>query len=172
METQRPFWNPYAGGVVLGMVLLMSFLLVGNGLGASGATNRVAIGAAHLVAPAAIEANAMFGSYVGGGRNILDDWLVFEVLGVILGGAFAAYSAGRMRLGVTMGPRRMLPWKRLALAFAGGLIMGFAARLARGCTSGQALTGGSLLAVGSWVFMMAVFAGGYIFAPLVRRQWR
>jgi uncharacterized membrane protein YedE/YeeE len=51
-------------------------------------------------------------------------------------------------------------------------MMGFAARLARGCTSGQALTGGSLLSVGSWIFMMAVFAGGYLFAPLVRRQWR
>jgi len=172
METQRPFWNPYAGGVVLGLVLLGAFLLVGNGLGASGAANRVAIGAAHVLAPAATEANAYFGDYVGAGRNVLDDWLVFEVLGMILGGALAAYSGGRMRLGIAMGPRPMAGWKRLGLAFAGGLIMGFAARLGRGCTSGQALTGGSLLAVGSWAFMMAVFAGGYLFAPLVRRQWR
>ena len=43
---------------------------------------------------------------------------------------------------------------------------------ARGCTSGQALTGGAVLSLGSWVFMMAVFTGGYIVAPLVRRQWR
>jgi len=50
--------------------------------------------------------------------------------------------------------------------------MGFAARFARGCTSGQALSGGALLSVGSWVFMMAVFAGGYLMAPFVRRQWR
>ena len=58
------------------------------------------------------------------------------------------------------------------IIFLGGVIMGFAARFARGCTSGQALSGGALLSVGSWVFMMAVFAGGYLMAPLVRRQWR
>ena len=61
---------------------------------------------------------------------------------------------------------------RIGLAVGGGVLMGFAARLARGCTSGQALTGGSVLAVGSWVFMFSVFAGGYAIAPLVRRQWR
>ena len=37
--------------------------------------------------------------------------------------------------------------------------------------SGQALSGGALLSVGSWVFMMAVFAGGYGMAYFIRRQW-
>jgi uncharacterized membrane protein YedE/YeeE len=50
--------------------------------------------------------------------------------------------------------------------------MGLGAVLARGCTSGQALTGGALLSVGSWVFMIAAFAGGYFGAPLLRRVWR
>ena len=45
------------------------------------------------------------------------------------------------------------------LAFARGLISAFGARLARGCTSGQALSGGAVLSVGSWAFMFAVFAG-------------
>ena len=49
--------------------------------------------------------------------------------------------------------------------------MGFAARLGRGCTSGQALSGGAELALGSWVFMFAVFGGAYAFAWFVRRQW-
>lgn len=172
MQAPRPFWNPYVAGVGLGLVLLASFLVVGNGLGASGAANRVGIGAAALVAPEAVAGNAYFGEYVGPGKNVLDDWLVFEVLGVVLGGAIGAYSAGRMRRGITMGPRPVSPWTRLALAFAGGLLMGIAARFGRGCTSGQALTGGSLLSLGSWVFMMCVFAGGYLVAPLVRRQWR
>ena len=59
-----------------------------------------------------------------------------------------------------------------AYAIAGGVLMGFAARLARGCTSGQALTGGAVMAFGSWIFMLAVFAGGYVTAPLARRQWK
>jgi len=60
---------------------------------------------------------------------------------------------------------------RLALAFGGGLIMAYGARLARGCTSGQALSGGAVLSVGSWVFMMCVFAGGYAVAWFFRRLW-
>ncbi len=168
---ERLLWNPYMAGVVIGLVLLASFLVMGFGLGASGAITRLAVGAAHLVAPKTIEANAYFAQYVGPGKHVLDDWLVFEVLGVFLGGVLGAYSAGRMRLAVERGPNASLR-KRFALALAGGLLMGIAARLARGCTSGEALTGGAALSLGSWVFMMAVFTGGYLAAPLVRRQWR
>ena len=161
---ERSFWNPYVAGVVLGLVLLGSFLVMGFGLGSSGAVTRFAVGAAHLVAPKTIEANAYFSQYVGPGKNVFDDWLVFEVLGVFLGGALGAYSEGRMKLGVDKGPN-VSTAKRFALAVAGGILMGFAARLARGCTSGQALTGGAALSLGSWVFMMAVFTGGYLAAP-------
>ncbi len=168
---ERPFWNPYIAGVFLGLVLLASFLVMGFGLGGSGAVSRLAIGAAHLVAPKTIEGNAYFSQYVGPGKHVLEDWLVYEVLGVFLGGLLGAYSGGRLRLGVQKGPRIDLP-KRFLFAVGGGILMGIAARLARGCTSGQALTGGAALSLGSWVFMMAVFAGGYLVAPLVRRQWR
>jgi uncharacterized protein len=44
--------------------------------------------------------------------------------------------------------------------------------LARGCTSGQALSGGALLSVGSWVFMLALFAAGFGAARLARKLWR
>ena len=171
MQTERPFWNPYLAGFALGLVLLASFLVAGQGLGASGTANRLGIGAAYTVAPCIAEI-APFSEYVGPGKNVLDDWLVFEVLGIFLGGAFGAYSAGRMRRGIQYGVRPIAPWKRLGLALLGGIMMGVAARFARGCTSGQALSGGSLLSLGSWVFMMAVFAGGYLFAPIIRRQWR
>jgi len=169
----RPFWNPYVAGVMLGLVLLASFLLLGFGLGATGATNRLGIAAVEVVSPQAVEANAYFSKYAGHGKNVLDDFMVFEVVGVFLGGALGAYSGGRMRLGVTMGRSRALSLAtRFALALSGGIVLGFAARIARGCTSGQALTGGSLLSVGSWIVMMAFFGGAYLAAPLVRRQWR
>ena len=57
-------------------------------------------------------------------------------------------------------------------AVGGGVLMGVGAKLARGCTSGQALTGGALLSVGSWIFIATCFAAGYAFAPLARRLWR
>ena len=34
------------------------------------------------------------------------------------------------------------------------------------------LTGGALLSVGSWLFMIAAFAGAYALAPLLRKAWR
>ena len=60
---------------------------------------------------------------------------------------------------------------RWMMAFLGGMLMGYGARLARGCTSGQALSGGAVLSVGSWAFMFAVFAGAYALAYFLRRYW-
>lgn len=168
---ERPYWNPYVAGFVLGLVLLGSFLVMGFGLGSSSVPTRLAIGAAHVIAPAATEANAYFAQYVGPGRSVLQDWLVFEVLGVFLGGLVGAYSAGRLKSEVLRG-EGVPKGRRIALAIAGGVLMGFAARLARGCTSGQALTGGAVLSLGSWIFMMCVFAGGYLLAPFLRKEWR
>ncbi len=172
MQDERPFWNPYLAGVALGLVLLATFLVMGFGLGASGAANRLGIFAAGILAPEATGKVPQFAKFLEEESHILNDWLVFEVLGVFLGGIVGAYTAGRMKPGLVMGRRPISAWSRLGLALAGGILMGVAARFARGCTSGQALTGGALLSVGSWVFMMAVFAGGYLFAPLLRRQWR
>jgi hypothetical protein len=170
METRDPYWNPYLAGIALGLVLTTTYLVMGFGLGGSGAANRIAIGTAHVLVPAATEANGYFGQFVGPGKHVLDDWLVYEVLGVFLGGALSAYAAGRMKLALGSAAVVGAPM-RIAAALGGGVLMGVAARIARGCTSGQALTGGSVLSLGSWVFMMCVFAGGYLVAPLVRRQW-
>lgn len=171
----RADWNPYVAGVALGLVLLLTYALMGFGLGSSAAVTRIAVAGAHVVAPAAIEDNPYLGTYVQGGANPLADWMVFEVLGVLLGGVLAAYSARRMHrpthANMQKGPTASRA-RRIAYAIVGGVMMGFAARLARGCTSGQALTGGAVMAFGSWIFMFAVFAGGYIAAPFVRRQWK
>jgi hypothetical protein len=168
---EKPFWNPYVAGVFLGLVLLGTFLTMGFGLGSSAAATRLAVAGAHTVAPVAIEANAYLGAYYKQGP-IFEDWMIFEVLGVFLGGLLGAYSAGRLRRGAVEKGVNMSVGGRLGLAIAGGVLMGAAARLARGCTSGQALTGGTVFSLGSWIFMIGVFAAGYLVAPLVRRQWR
>ncbi|MGD8414679.1 MAG: YeeE/YedE thiosulfate transporter family protein [Candidatus Latescibacterota bacterium] len=168
----RPLWNPYVAGVALGLVLLASFLVMGFGLGSSGAVTRIGVGAAHAIAPEAVEHNGYFARYFNG-THILDNWMVYLFLGLFAGGLAGAYSGGRLKTEVVRGERRMVSrWQRLGLALLGGVLMGVAARFARGCTSGQALSGGALLSVGSWVFMLAVFAGGYLMAPVVRREWR
>ena len=57
-----------------------------------------------LVAPRATEANAYFSAVRRPpGKALLEDWLVFEVLGVFLGGLVGAYSAGRLKSEVIRG---------------------------------------------------------------------
>jgi uncharacterized protein len=164
------FWNPYLAGLALGLVLLASFVAMGNGLGASGASLRLGVAALAAIAPRAVEAApALVRAHAGG--HPLDFWLVFEVAGVFLGGLVGAYTSGRLKLETLRGTGISKP-ARLAMALLGGLIMGAAARATRGCTSGQALSGGALLSVGSWAFMLSVFGGGYALAYYVRRQWR
>jgi uncharacterized membrane protein YedE/YeeE len=55
------------------------------------------------------------------------------------------------------------------MAFAGGFIMLFGARIADGCTSGHGLSGMAQLAVSSSVAVAAMFAGGILTAMLMRR---
>jgi hypothetical protein len=164
------FWNPYLAGAALGLVLLSSYVIMGKGLGASGASYRLGVAAVQAVVPAHVAAAPGLRGAVQHGSP-LDDWLVFEVLGVALGGLVGAYTSGRLSRETLRGAG-VSAGRRLAFAFAGGAIMGIAARFARGCTSGQALSGGALLSAGSWAFMMCVFAGGYAVAYLVRREWR
>jgi hypothetical protein len=167
----QPFWNPYIAGVGLGIVLLAAFVLMGRGLGASGAFSSLVSVGVNAVAPEHARSNGFYAEYLGDGtQNPLKEWLVFEVLGVIVGGFVSGILAHRIKGSVEKGPR-IATGKRLLFAFLGGGIMGFGAKLARGCTSGQALTGGALLSVGSWAFMLAVFAGGYAVAYFLRRQW-
>ncbi|MEA2343962.1 MAG: uncharacterized protein QOF63_2131, partial [Thermoanaerobaculia bacterium] len=115
-------------------------------------------------------ANPYFARYLSG-DGPWREWLLFEIAGVILGGFLSALFAGRLRAAIERGPN-ISQRSRLAYAFGGGSVMGIGAVLARGCTSGLALTGGALLSAGAWLFMMAAFAGAYVFAPFVKRAWR
>lgn len=166
-----PHWNPYFAGVVLGLVLLTSFVVLGAGLGASGAIARAGATAAHAVAPAAIENNAYFAPWYADAHP-LRHYLVFMAIGIFFGGLASALSAGRRArpMQLERGPRSGAG-RRIVLALFGGLLAGFASRMAGGCTSGQALTGGALLLTGSWAFFLSVFAGAFGAAWLVRREW-
>ena len=88
------------------------------------------------------------------------------------GALLSGLLAGRVGVGRSRRARASRSATRLAFAFVGGALMAIGAAFARGCTSGQALTGGALLNLGSWAFMMCVFGGAYAVAWFFRRQWR
>jgi hypothetical protein len=164
------FWNPYLAGAALGLVLLSAFVVMGKGLGASNTSLRLGVTAIESVAPGHVAATPSLARTRAEGHP-LDNWLVFEVLGVLLGGFVGAYTSGRLEKETLRGPRISVPG-RWGMAFLGGTLMGGAAYMGRGCTSGQALTGGALLSVGAWIFMFSVFGGGYALAWFMRREWR
>ncbi len=162
----KPYINPYVAGVGIGLVLLLAFVIMGRGLGASGAFSSVI--ASGLRAGGSSASNPFLTEY---STPPWRDWLVFELAGVIVGGVASAFFARRLSWRVERG-EHVSNRARMILAFTGGLTMGFGAKLARGCTSGLGLTGGALLSVGSWVFVLTAFAAAYAAAPLLRRTWR
>lgn len=166
----RPFVNPYLGGILLGVVLFLAFFLTGNGLGASGGLNRLLVVVEDWIAPGHVDRVPYLIDMAGGDKNPLDNWVVFLTLGTIAGGFVSGWRNHRLKIETNKGPR-ISTSTRWLMAFIGGTAMGFGARLARGCTSGQALSGGAVLSVGSWAFMLAVFGGAYLLAYFVRRLW-
>jgi len=166
-DKASPLWNPYLGGMFLGVVLFLAFLIAGHGLGASGGVARVLGAAMDKVAPEHVQHNFFFGRYID---QPLSHWIIPVIVGLVIGGFFSARLGGRAKLETLRGPG-ISPRTRWIFAILGGAIAGYGARLARGCTSGQALTGGATLSVGSWAFMMAVFAGGYATAWFARKLW-
>jgi hypothetical protein len=169
-KAPRKYLDPYLGGALLGVVLFASFYVTGGGLGASAALSRVQTGILDWLAPAHVDRVAYFADLAGGTRSAWNHSAVFMLAGTLLGGFASGLWNRRVRLETRKGPRISTPL-RWALAFVGGAVMAYGARLARGCTSGQALSGGAVLSVGSWAFMFAIFAGGYAVAWFVRRLW-
>ncbi|MDA0242929.1 MAG: YeeE/YedE thiosulfate transporter family protein [Chloroflexi bacterium] len=166
----KPYVHPYFGGILLGVLLFGSFFITGNGLGASGGLNRLLVIVEDALVPDHIDRVSYLAEMAGGERNALDSWVVFVTIGVVIGGFASGLVNGRVRL-ETNRPAHVPAKLRWLMAFIGGGFMGYGARLARGCTSGQALSGGAVLSVGSWAFMFAVFGGAYALAYFVRRLW-
>lgn len=167
--TPKPYADPYLAGVGLGLVLLAAFVLAGRGLGASGAFATAAASSVGLAAPEVAARNAFLASHLDA-AGPLRDWLVIEIVGVVIGGFLSAALAGRLAIRAERGPHASLG-NRIGSALTGGTLMGGGAVLARGCTSGQGLTGGAMLSVGAWLFIGAAFASAYLVAFVTRRSW-
>jgi uncharacterized membrane protein YedE/YeeE len=163
--------NPYLAGVLLGFVLLSAIFISGRGLGASGAVKSGVVAAVEAAAPSHALHAAFYKEYVAEhAGNPLRQWLVFEVLGVLVGGFLSGLVSGRLTWVMEKGPRITSP-ARLAFALAGGALFGIGAQLARGCTSGAALSGMAVLSTAGFVTMMAIFGTGYAVAFFFRRLW-
>src|SRR5512146_2084742 len=99
------YWNPYAAGVALGLVLFAALFVTGNGLGASGGFARLMVFFEDRVAPGHVDRNPQLAPMAGGENNPLDHRLVWMVLGVVLGGFASGLLARRVKMETCKGPR-------------------------------------------------------------------
>lgn len=166
-RSPQPFWPPLVAGIALGGTLLLSFLLTGHGLGATGFFTRLTAWFGASAAPAAMESNVYLSPLLQGGHP-LSDWITWQMIGAVLGALVASLSARRFKIQIE-GVAKVGGRNRLLLAVAGGVLAGFGARLASGCTSGMGLSGSATLAVAGFLFLGGFFAAGLGASYLMRR---
>jgi hypothetical protein len=90
----KKYMNPYLGGILLGLVLVVAFWISGRGLGASGAAKSVIVSGVKTVAPGHVEKTAFYKDYLASHPQPLYSWLVFQMLGVLVGGFLSGAIAG------------------------------------------------------------------------------
>ncbi len=167
---QKKYMNPYLGGVLLGLVLLAAFWISGRGLGASGASKSVVVTAIKTIAPTHVENTAFYKDYMESHPSPMKSWLVFQMLGVIVGGFLSGAIGGRLKFQVEKSPK-IKNRTRIIFAIFGGILFGLGSQLGRGCTSGSALTGMAVLSVSGFISMAAIFGTAFILAYFVRKLW-
>jgi len=170
-ERSRRYLNPYVGGVLLGLVLLAANFIAGRGLGASGAVKSVVATTIQAVDKDAVNTMPFMAEYAQSHTGSpMRSWLVFEMMGVLVGGFLSGALAGRLKLKVEHSPK-ITSRRRLVFALVGGTLFGLGSQLGRGCTSGSALSGMAVLSLGGFITMMAIFGTAFALAYFFRRNW-
>jgi hypothetical protein len=100
----------------------------------------------------------------------MNNWLVFETLGVLIGAFISGGLTGRISWRIQHSPK-ISSKRRLVFALLGGILFGLGAQIARGCTSGAALSGMAVLSTGGFITMLAIFGSAYLFAYFFRKNW-
>lgn len=164
-------WSPYVVGALLGVLTWFTFGVAHKALGVSTNLSQAVRLAEEAVAPQHVRHVAYFTEYriptaIG--------WEAGIFVGLILGAAVSAWLSkdysGQQLPDLWLrrfGPSRS---KAYAMAFLGGVILIYGARLAGGCTSGHGISGSLQLAISSWTFFLSLFAGGLATAFVLFRK--
>ena len=164
---RAPYWSPYLGGAILGLLGTVALLFTGRLFGASGAFENVAGSMVQAVAPAA--GNNMYWRFV---MPAGFSYGVMMLIGIFLGSMISALLSGTFKWRAisddqwvrVFGPSR---WKRWGALFAGGILLEYGAGIAGGCTSGLAISGGVQLAPAAFLFMAGMFISGILTAMIL-----
>lgn len=169
-QNRHVYWNPYFGGFLLGILILLTFYITGRGLGASGAMKSSVVAITDMVTHDHAESNAYYSRFISEDKSPLNSWITLEALGVLLGAFISGGLTGRIGFRIQHSPK-ITSRRRLIFALGGGILFGLGAQIARGCTSGAALSGLAVLSTGGFITMMAIFGTGFLVAYFFRKNW-
>lgn len=167
---KNKYMNPYLAGTLLGIVLLSAMYIAGRGLGASGGIKYCVVSLVGAVDRPHAEKSIFYSKYFEDGKKPLKNWLALEIFGVVAGGFISGALSGRLKLKVEKSPK-ISNTRRLIFAFLGGVFFVYGGQLARGCTSGAALSGMAVLSLAGFVTMIAIFGSAFVFAWFFRKNW-
>jgi uncharacterized protein len=159
-------WSPYAVGVGIGLLSCGIFVFMNKTLGCSTAFARTSGMIERLLRGEKVLEKDYY-------RKVppVFNWEVLLILGVVVGAAISALSSGDFSLdwvpSAWAAAFGSSPAVRFVAALAGGVLLGFGARWAGGCTSGHGISGVLQLAVSSWIAACCFFAGGIAAAMLL-----
>lgn len=152
--------SPYIVGIGIGILSWFAFLLSDKAIGASTAYARTS-GMIEKIFNKKTLKKAYYKKFP---PKI--DWELMLVIGIIMGSFISAQLSGEFKLiwipnlwQSTFGTNILT---RILVALIGGIIIGFGARWANGCTSGHGISGTMQLAVSSWLAAISFFIGGII----------
>jgi uncharacterized membrane protein YedE/YeeE len=159
-------WSPYLAGGLSGLVIIVSVLWTGKFFGASTSFVRSAGMLGKVFDTERVTQLASFLRYLP-----QVDWQLMFVIGIFVGSLIAALWSGSFKWqGVPDMWAEQFgtnPVKRGVVAFLGGIIAMFGARLAGGCPSGHGLSGIIQLAVSGLIAMVFFFIGGIIMTQVL-----
>lgn len=161
-------WSPYVVGAGIGLLSWLSFLILNKPLGTSTSFAKTSGMIERLIRGPQVASKPYYQ------KIKLDvDWQWMLVLGIVFGALLSALLSGDFRLQwvpslwlVNFGNTPVL---RVVVALIGGILIGFGARWADGCTSGHGISGTMQLAVSSWISAIAFFVGGILMAHILFR---
>ncbi|GAC1580153.1 MAG: YeeE/YedE thiosulfate transporter family protein [Sphingomicrobium sp.] len=156
MTSQTAAWSPYLVGTLIGVLCMATFYFSDEPLAVSTAYARLAGLIGNMFSKGHTETLKYYQD-----EKPKIDWEVMLMLGIILGAFIAAYTGGEIiatwvpslwesRFGSSIG-------LRAGVAFVGGVLLAYGARLAGGCTSGHGISGALQLSVGSWIALSCFF---------------
>lgn len=168
MEYAGAAWSPYLVGALIGVLSMATFYFSDKPLGVSSAYARLAGLIGNLFSKGHTESLKHYQD-----EKPKIEWEVMLMFGVILGALVAAYTGNEITAAwvPALWQERFGPGVglRLGIAFLGGAIMAYGARLAGGCTSGHGISGALQLSVSSWIALACFFLTAVPTAMLLYR---